>query len=87
MALDRLAPQEIQAAMDAIARIIPVLDTPDCLKIVQWATQRATQIESTVVEFRPMNDLSFNFGDEDDFFLPPMLQLVSEPPDDLPIAI
>ncbi|NJR67280.1 MAG: hypothetical protein HC771_00425 [Synechococcales cyanobacterium CRU_2_2] len=39
--VDHLTEQEVQTAMAAISQIIPVLDLYDCLKIVQWATERA----------------------------------------------
>ncbi len=46
---DRLSAQEVETAMMAISQIIPVLELHDCLKIVQWATERAATAQITQV--------------------------------------
>lgn len=110
MELDRLTEEETQTAMDAIAKIVPVLELQDCLQIVQWATERAAVVNqpslSLVTEAPELPVVDFRLDDEEslsapelaivppltespsaDSFLIPTLELVGEPPEDLPIAI
>ncbi len=131
MALDQLTEQEVQTAMEAISQIIPVLDLQECLKIMQWTTERAATVqvaptmptEATPLslvnslsndsvnalaneleeELPPMLNLDLSQLDmspvdlsivppsiekpNGDNFLVPTLELVGEPPEDLPLAM
>lgn len=131
MALDQLTEQEVQTAMEAISQIIPVLGLQECLKIMQWTTERAATIQvppAMETETAPLslvsslsNDsvnalaneleeelppmLNLDLGNAEmnhldlsivppsietpdgDNFLVPTLELVGEPPEDLPLAM